>query len=75
MKLESDLRADFMAEMAVEVRQASNVIREVYTEQRNQEREYEEYLRRKVEVGRASMRDGRRRSNHEVETAFAAKRS
>lgn len=36
--------------------------------------EYDEYLRRKVEAGRASMRIGRGRSNHEVEAAFAARR-
>jgi len=37
-----------------------------YIEQRRQAREYDEYLRRKVEAGRASMRAGRGRSNDEV---------
>ena len=46
-----------------------------YIEQRRQAREYDEYLRRKVEAGRASMRAGRGRSNDEVEAAFAARRN
>ena len=33
-----------------------------YIEQRRQAREYDEYLRRKVEAGRASMRAGLGRS-------------
>jgi len=45
-----------------------------YIKQRRQAREYDEYLRHKVEIGRASMHVGRGRSNDEVETAFAAKR-
>ena len=75
MKLEPELRADFMAEAAREDRPASQVMRELmraYIEQRRQAREYDDYLRRKVEAGRASMRAGRGRSNDEVEAAFAA---
>ena len=52
MKLEPELRADFMAEVAGEDRPASQVMRELmrsYIEQRRQAREYDEYLRRKVE--------------------------
>ena len=77
MKLEPELRADFMAEAAREDRPASQVMRELmraYIEQRRQAREYDDYLRRKVEAGRASMRAGRGRSNDEVEAAFAARR-
>lgn len=78
LKLEADLRADFMAEAAEEDRPASQVVRELmrsYIEQRRQAREYDEYLRRKVEVGRASMRAGLGRSNDEVEAAFAGRRN
>ena len=78
MKLEPELRADFMAEVAGEDRPASQVMRELmrsYIQQRRQAREYDEYLRRKVEAGRASMRAGRGRSNDEVEAAFAARRN
>lgn len=78
MKLEPELRENFMAEAAGEDRPASQVMRELmrgYIEQRRQTREYDDYLRQKVEAGRASMRAGLGRSNDEVEAAFAAKRS
>ncbi len=39
-----------------------------------QAREYDDYLQRKVEVGRASMHAGLGRSNDEVEASFAARR-
>lgn len=77
MKLEPELRASFMAEAANEDRPASQVVRELmrgYIEQRQQAREYEDYLRRKVEAGRASIRADKGRSNDEVEAAFAAMR-
>mgnify|MGYP001300094646 FL=1 len=77
MKLEPELRADFMAEVAAEDRSASQIMRELmrgYIEQRRQAREHDEYLLRKVEAGRASMRAGRGRPNDEVEAAFAARR-
>lgn len=77
MKLEPSLRDDFMAEAAGEDRPASQVMRELmrsYIEQRRQAGEYDEYLRHKIEAGRTSMRDGRGRSNDEVEAAFAARR-
>jgi hypothetical protein len=45
------------------------------SEQRRQAREYDDYLRQKVEAGRASMRAGRGRSNDEVEAEFAARRN
>lgn len=78
MKLEPELRADFMAEVASEDRPASQVMRELmrgYIEQRHQAREYDEYLQHKIEAGRTSMRAGRGCSNDEVEAAFAVKRS
>lgn len=77
MKLEPALRADFMAAVAAEDRPASQVMRELmrnYIEQRHQAREYDDYLRRKVEAGRASLRAGRGRSNEDVEASFAARR-
>ncbi|MCK9533265.1 MAG: antitoxin of toxin-antitoxin stability system [Pseudomonas sp.] len=78
MKLEPELRETFMAEAAGEDRPASQVMRELmrsYIEQRRQAREYDDYLRDKVEAGRASMRAGLGRSNDDVEAAFAAKRN
>lgn len=78
MKLEPELRADFMAEVADEDRSASQVMRELmrgYIQQHRQAREYDHYLQRKVEVGRASMRANRGRSNDDVEAEFAARRN
>lgn len=78
MKLEEELRDAFMAEAAGEDRPASQVLRELmrgYIEQRQQAREYDEYLREMVERGRADMRAGRGVSNDEVEAEFAARRN
>ena len=78
MKLEPALRADFMAEAEAAHRPASQVVRELMREfvQRQREaREYDEFLRRKVEAGRASMRASSGRSNEEVEAEFAARRA
>jgi len=43
-------------------------------ERRRQARGYDDWLRRKVEAARASMRAGRGRSNDAVEATFAARR-
>ena len=78
IKLEPELRAEFMAEAEASHRPASQVLRELMREfvQRQREaREYDEFLRRKVEAGRASMRAGQGRSNDEVEAEFAARRA
>lgn len=48
MKLESDLRAQFMAEAAAVQRPASQVVRELmrdYVQRQREAREYEEFLR------------------------------
>jgi predicted transcriptional regulator len=78
MKLEPELRDEFMAEAEAAHRPASQVVRELMREfvQRQREaRDYDGFLRRKVEVARASVRAGRGRSSEEVETEFAARRS
>ncbi|MHB8370874.1 MAG: hypothetical protein ACYDBP_14515 [Leptospirales bacterium] len=78
MKLEPELRDEFMAETKAVHRPASQVLRELMREfiQRQQEsRAYEEFLRRKVEAGRVSIRAGRGRPNDDVETAFASMRA
>lgn len=78
MKLEPELRADFMAEAQASHRPASQVLRELMREfvQRQREaREYDQHFRSKVDAGRASMRAGRGRSNEEVESTFAARRA
>jgi predicted transcriptional regulator len=78
MKLEPELRDSFMAAAAADDRPASQIVRELmrdYIEQRSQAREYKEFLRRKVEVGRADVREGRTFTNEEVEARFAARRA
>lgn len=78
MKLEPELRAEFMAEAEAAHRPASQVLRELMREfvQRQREaREYEKFLGSKVEAGRSSMRAGIGHSNEEVEATFAAKRA
>ncbi len=78
MKLEPELRAEFMAEAEAAHRPASQVLRELMREfvqrQRNT-REYDDFLRGKVEAGRVSMRAGVGRSNEDVESEFAARRT
>jgi predicted transcriptional regulator len=78
MKLESELRDEFVAEAEAAHRPASQVVRELMREfvQRQREaRDYDAFVRRKVEVARASMRAGRGRSNEDVEAEFAARRA
>lgn len=78
MKLEPDLRAEFMAEAEASHRPASQVVREFmrsFVQRQRAQREHDAFLERKVEVARASMQDGFGRSNEEVEAAFAARRA
>jgi len=78
MKLEPELRDDFMAEAEAAHRPASQILRELMREfiQRQREaRAYEDFLRDKVEAARLSMRSGTGIPNDEVEVEFAARRS
>lgn len=78
MKLELELRDEFMAAAEASHRPASQVVRELMREfvQRQREaREYDEFLSRKVESGRASVRAGVGHTNDEVEALFAARRA
>jgi hypothetical protein len=78
MKLESELREDFMAEAEAAHRPASQVVRELMREfvQRQREaREYDEFLSRKVDASRASVKAGIGHVNDEVEALFAARRA
>ena len=78
MKLESELRTEFMAEAEAVHRPASQVVRELMREfvQRQREaREYDEFLLRKVQAGRSSIRANSGRSNEEIEAEFAARRA
>ena len=78
MKLEPELRDEFMAEARADHRPASQVLRELmreYIERQRQARDYAEFLKRKVEAGRASMATGQGVSNDEVEAEFSARRA
>lgn len=78
MKLESDLRAEFMAEAEAADRPASQVLRELmreFVDRQREAREYDEYLRSKVEAGRVSMHAGVGQADDEVEAQFAALRA
>ena len=77
MKLEPELRDEFMAAARALDRPASQVVRDLIREfVRNQReaQEHEAFVARKVEAGRRDMRAGDGRSHDEVEADFAVRR-
>ncbi|MDT3313073.1 antitoxin of toxin-antitoxin stability system [Pseudomonas sp. rhizo66] len=78
MKLEPELREQFMAEAEASHRPASQIMREMmrqFVRTQQEAREYEAFLQRKVDLARESMAAGEGVSNEEVEAQFAARRS
>lgn len=78
MKLEPELRADFMAETEAAHRPASQVLRELmreFVQRQRDARNYDAFLRNKVDAARVSMRAGAGRTNDAVEAEFAARRT
>lgn len=78
MKLEPELRDAFMAEAEVSHRPASQVVRELmreFIERQRQTREYDVFLRAKVDTARAQIASGQYASEADVEARFAARRS
>lgn len=78
MKLESELRDLFMAECEASHRPASQIVREMmrqFVQSQQETREYDEFLQRKVDASRASIRAGREISNEDLEAEFAARRA
>lgn len=78
LKLEAELREAFMAEAKAAHRPASQVARELmreFVERQREAREYDAFLRQKVEAARASVQVGRGRSNEEVESEAAGRRA
>jgi predicted transcriptional regulator len=78
MKLETDLRDEFMAEAEASHRPASQILREMMREfvrGQREARDYEAFLGRKVELARTSIRADRGRLNEEVEAEFADRRA
>ena len=77
MKLESELREQFMAEAEAAHRPASQIVREMmrrFVQTQREAREYEAFLQHKVDTARASMRAGDGLINDEIEAEFAARR-
>lgn len=77
MKLDPELRDAFMAEAAAADRPAAQVVRELmrsYIERRRQDREYDDYLQRKVDTARADVAAGRSHSDADIEAEFSAAR-
>lgn len=74
MKLEPELREAFMAEAEASHRPASQIVRELmreFVKRQREAREYDEFLRQKVEIGRAQARAGHGETNDKVEARFA----
>ncbi|KQZ94440.1 MULTISPECIES: hypothetical protein [unclassified Pseudomonas] len=77
MKLESELREQFMAEAEAAHRPASQIVRELmrqFVQSQRESREYDAFLQRKVDIARASIRNGDVLTNDKVEAEFAARR-
>jgi predicted transcriptional regulator len=78
MKLESDLRAAFMAEAEATDRPASQILREMmreFIQRQRQAREYEAFLAQKVALARESVAADRGIDHAAVEAEFAKKRA
>ena len=78
MKLEPELRTEFMAAAEASHRPASQILRELmrdFVQRQREAREYDDFLRRKVEKARAQIQAGKHRSNEDVSAEFAAKRA
>ena len=78
MKLEPELRDEFMAEAEAAHRPASQLVRELmreFIQRQRQARDYDDFLQRKVALARTSVHAGRGRSNDEVDAGFAARRA
>ena len=78
MKLEAELRADFIAEAQAADRPASQILRELmrdFVKQQRQARDYDAFLEKKVEIARTSLLEGKGLGNEAVEAIFAARRA
>ena len=78
LKIELDLRAEFMAAAEASHRPASQVVRELmreFVQQQHDRSEHTAFLQRKVDTARKSIRTGEGRSNEAVEADFAARRA
>ena len=77
MKLDAELRDAFMAEAAAADRPASQIVRQMmrdFIRQRQEERDYDAFYRRKVERALRSVEAGDVLSEEEVRAEFARRR-
>ncbi|MGJ3263578.1 MAG: hypothetical protein ACFE0R_10130 [Salinarimonas sp.] len=82
VELDPELRDAFLGAAAIDDVPPDEILRALvrgYVEEKRGEREaptpeYDAFLRRKVEVARASMRSGDLRSNEDVEAEFTERR-
>lgn len=78
MKIEPDLRAEFMAEAEASHRPASQVVRELmreYVQQQRDQRQHLDFLQRKVDVARRSIAAKQGTAHEKVEADFATRRA
>jgi predicted transcriptional regulator len=78
MKLEPELRDAFVAEAEATQRPASEVVRELmleFIERRRQAREYDTFLRARVDAARAQIASGQVASDADVEARSADRRA
>lgn len=78
MKLEPQLRAEFMAEAAASHRPASQILRELmrdFVQRQRQARDYDQFLQGKVADARDQVRAGDFSGAIDVEARFAARRA
>ena len=78
MKLEPDLRDEFMAAAEAAHRPGSQVVRDLmrdFVHQQTERRDYDAFLQAKVAAARASMMNGDGLSHETVEAEFSARRS
>lgn len=74
MKIESELRDQFMAAAGTTKQSASQIVRDLmkeFIERQNEAQEYKEFLQRKIEKSRESIRAGRLVSSEDVKAEFA----
>ena len=78
MKLEPDLRADFMAAAQASHRPASQIMRELmrdFVQRQRQARKYDDFLQSKVDLARKQVATGQLTSYEDVESRFEKRRA
>lgn len=78
MKLETELRDQFMEQAQACQRSASQIIREMmrdFVQKQHESREYEAFLQQKAQLARASMEAQHGPSHEAIEAEFAARRA